>query len=1021
MKNILLLIVIIALSLCKSGAQNIWRVNRAATGANTGLDWPNAFKDLHGALNTAQAGDEIWVAAGTYYPDMASDRNRKFALPSNVRLLGGFAGNEASKNQRDPVLRPAVLDGNVGNPWDSTDNSFNILYLAYPDTGTVVDGFVFRHGFASSDTSFNNTAPSSSGAAVYILAGDSVAAPVFANCTFRDNAAKGNGGAVYVKAWGAKHCNPLFRHCAFLNNKAGRNGGAVHWSGGSPSDRGKEFHHCTFLDNESGSYAGGVYYSQYTGRNSVDFVGCRFERNKAKLWAACIYHVFSNIEKVAVEIDSCKFISNPKPQMDGLIHLDLGFTEADSVEYLISANSFLNNFGNANNGVLFILDGTAYANKFGINRIVNNVFESNVVRLLFNTIASSSIKNNKFLRNTNLSNDLLLMQIDMRSDVEVSCNIFEGNNRASLLGLLYVKNHSQKKFFFDNAINGNGLVPTSSNTKLLRLPDTAPNYFKWEYDIPNNLFRNFQIQVPTNSSGNPYAIYTAHLTNNIFLNCKDQNGNPALPFPRYGDTSYLSHNWLDIPCADLPPLQKCLSGNLFNLDPMFVDTAAGDYRLRPCSPLVNAGTNTAVSPGDTDLDGRLRILGGTVDIGPYEMPGIALAAAPDVRGSCAGGTAGAATFSVMDACVPVSYVWSAASGGSGAGAGLSASGLAPGGYTFTLTDAKGFADTLALTVPEAAPPSLAPVAMPVVCGDTLGGSATATVAGAAPPMAFAWAGGSTDSLLQNLPPGQYALTVTDANGCSNTLTINVERTGNLGILPDVSPISCFGETDGSITVAPADGRPPFVFQWDGGPSAPTWAMLGAGVYEGTVTDAFGCTAAWTFPLAAPGQLLATALVADASGPASADGGIAVTQIEGGTPPYTAAWSNGAGGLTNAALLPGEYFLTLTDGQGCIFRDTFLVDFTIGTSGAAARAFKFSVNPNPAGGTAFAKFELAENQALSLVVTDLLGRPLRTALAGTRLAAGAHSQRLDLAGLPAGVYLVQLRGAAATGVVKVVKE
>ena len=61
-------------------------------------------------------------------------------------------------------------------------------------------------------------------------------------------------------------------------------------------------------------------------------------------------------------------------------------------------------------------------------------------------------------------------------------------------------------------------------------------------------------------------------------------------------------------------------GNI-TLQPLFVDAAAGDFRLQPDSPCINAGNNSYVTTS-TDLDGNPRIVSGTVDIGAYEYQGI---------------------------------------------------------------------------------------------------------------------------------------------------------------------------------------------------------------------------------------------------------------------------------------------------------------------------------------------------------------------------------------------------------------
>ena len=58
------------------------------------------------------------------------------------------------------------------------------------------------------------------------------------------------------------------------------------------------------------------------------------------------------------------------------------------------------------------------------------------------------------------------------------------------------------------------------------------------------------------------------------------------------------------------------------MDPLFISAASGDFRLRPDSPCINAGSNELVV-GETDLAGNPRISGGTVDMGAFEFDPVA--------------------------------------------------------------------------------------------------------------------------------------------------------------------------------------------------------------------------------------------------------------------------------------------------------------------------------------------------------------------------------------------------------------
>ncbi len=220
-------------------AQSRIFVHELATGTNTGASWTDAFTDLHSALATAMAGDEVWVAEGTYLASETGDRSARFEMLSGVRLYGGFAATEIDLSERDWQSHPTVLNGDIGTPGDSIDNSRNLLYLFRPDSFTLVDGFVFRHAVAD-DSTVPVGSVGNSGAALYIMANNGEAYPAIRNCVFEQNTALRHGGAVYINGSGTGSAAPMFDNCNFTDNRAILgNGGIVpkRWELGGQAGR----------------------------------------------------------------------------------------------------------------------------------------------------------------------------------------------------------------------------------------------------------------------------------------------------------------------------------------------------------------------------------------------------------------------------------------------------------------------------------------------------------------------------------------------------------------------------------------------------------------------------------------------------------------------------------------------------------------------------------------------------------------------------------------------------------------
>ncbi len=109
----------------------VLHVKPAGSDAANGRSWAAAKKSLGAALATAVAGDEVWVAQGTY--------NERIQLKNEVALYGGFAGTETIRDQRDWAARETIIDGGRAGIVVRCETPF-----ATP--ATRLDGFTVRNG-----------------------------------------------------------------------------------------------------------------------------------------------------------------------------------------------------------------------------------------------------------------------------------------------------------------------------------------------------------------------------------------------------------------------------------------------------------------------------------------------------------------------------------------------------------------------------------------------------------------------------------------------------------------------------------------------------------------------------------------------------------------------------------------------------------------------------------------------------------------------------------------------------------
>ncbi len=270
---------------------------------------------------------------------------------------------------------------------------------------------------------------------------------------------------------------------------------------------------------------------------------------------------------------------------------------------------------------------------------------------------------------------------------------------------------------------------------------------------------------------------------------------------------------------------------------------------------------------------------------------------------------GSVTATANNGTPPYTFAWS--NGQMGA----TISGLAAGTYIVTVTDANGCQAVASATVTQTDGFTADVTGTNVTCFGFDDGTATATTNGGVAPFAYSWSNGGNTASINNLAPGTYTVTITDANECTATAGIIITEPDLLIANVSGTNLDCGGDADGSATATASGGTAPYVFAWSNGQTGATITGLSGGTYTVTITDANGCTASNSVTITEPSTLMVN--VTQNSGTCSnVNQGILVANVTGGTGPFTYSWSNGATTATASNLAPGTYSVTVTDDNGC---------------------------------------------------------------------------------------------------------
>ncbi|MEG0762081.1 MAG: hypothetical protein RR411_11465, partial [Chryseobacterium sp.] len=161
------------------------------SGNGSGTSWANS-STLQNAITNATSNTQLWLKRGTYNVSQTLEITYNM---DNLRMYGGFIGNEANLNQRDFVANPTIIDGQT-----------TVQIMEINGSAFQADGLTFQNGFVTG-TITGGTNPNSGGGAIFIFAGNSV----LRNCRFINNVSTSQrgAGAVYIR-WGG---NQLVENC----------------------------------------------------------------------------------------------------------------------------------------------------------------------------------------------------------------------------------------------------------------------------------------------------------------------------------------------------------------------------------------------------------------------------------------------------------------------------------------------------------------------------------------------------------------------------------------------------------------------------------------------------------------------------------------------------------------------------------------------------------------------------------------------------------------------------------------
>jgi len=202
------------------------------------------------------------------------------------------------------------------------------------------------------------------------------------------------------------------------------------------------------------------------------------------------------------------------------------------------------------------------------------------------------------------------------------------------------------------------------------------------------------------------------------------------------------------------------------------------------------------------------------------------------------------------------------------------------------------------------------------CNGAATGSATIDAAGGNGPYTYTWPGGATGATQNNLDAGTYVASVTDSDGCTETVLISFDDPSAIDANVSSTNESSAGGNDGTTSANPSGGVPGYTYLWNTGATSSSISNLSPGVYSVVITDDNGCTTEETTTVSSFLCSVTATVNSTNSSCADSHNGTATASMQGGSGPYTYEWSNGESTATISGLEAGTYGVIIYDNSNC---------------------------------------------------------------------------------------------------------